>query len=107
MISTKKLLITAILGAIALSSFQTIYNAKAGEQKVHWCHEGSENTSEWGKLSSEFVTCEVDDSQSPIDINSFPEKTLTATINADMEFDYCLAPLEVINNGHQYFLFKD
>ncbi|MEM9507556.1 MAG: carbonic anhydrase family protein [Cyanobacteria bacterium P01_E01_bin.35] len=100
MISTKKLLITAISGTIALSSFHTIDDAQAGERKVYWCYEGSENPSEWGKLSPEFVTCEIGHSQSPIDIHSFKEKTLSETIYADIEFDYRSTPLEVVNNGH-------
>ena len=100
MISTKKLLTTAILGTIALSSFSIISHVQAGEQKVHWGYEGSNNPTEWGKLSPEFVTCEAGHSQSPIDIHSFKEKTLSETINADIEFDYQSAPLEVVNNGH-------
>ncbi len=36
MISTKKLLITAILGTIALSSFSTMPDVQAVERKVHW-----------------------------------------------------------------------
>ncbi len=105
MIANKRLLTTAILGTIAFSSLNaislnTVSNVQAEETQVHWSYEGSENPSHWAKLSSEFATCETGHSQSPIDIHSFQAKTLSQTIDADIEFDYRSAPLEVINNGH-------
>lgn len=100
MISTKQLLTFTILGTIVLSSFNIIPKVQAGESEVHWDYKGSENPREWGKLNPEFVTCEVGHRQSPIDINSFKEKIFSKTLDANIEFDYQSAPLEVVNNGH-------
>ena len=92
MISTKKLLTTAILGIIALSSFNTISNVQAGEEKVHWGYEGSENPSEWGKLSPEFVTSLHPfrtDSQS---ISQFPSIN-QARISLEVQFQLFNRPI--------------
>jgi carbonic anhydrase len=62
---------------------------------VHWSYEGEGAPANWGKLSSEFATCDTGHRQSPIDIRD--------GIRVDLEpiqFDYKRSQFRIVDNGH-------
>lgn len=61
----------------------------------HWSYGGSENPTQWGKLSNDFALCELGRDQSPINIQHAVEDN-----SAKINFDYKPSPLVVVNNGH-------
>ncbi len=61
----------------------------------HWGYGGAANPTEWGKLSSEFSTCELGVEQSPIDLQGAVKGS-----SAPTTFNYRSSPLVVVNNGH-------
>lgn len=60
-----------------------------------WSYGGSENPTQWGKLSNDFALCELGRDQSPINIKNTVEDS-----PAKIDFDYKPSPLVVVNNGH-------
>lgn len=70
-------------------------NVKGDGPKAHWTYEGKEGPEFWGKLSSDYATCDAGRNQSPINIDS--------VINASMKPLRTLqlsAAKEIFNNGH-------
>jgi carbonic anhydrase len=61
----------------------------------HWSYEGADGPEHWGDLSPDFATCKTGQRQSPINIVGSQSADL-----APIHFDYKLAPLKIINNGH-------
>jgi len=60
----------------------------------HWSYSGREGPSHW---ASEFPTCGLGKTQSPIDI--VPSKVATESLPA-LEFHYQQAELKIVDNGH-------
>ncbi|OIP78279.1 MAG: carbonate dehydratase [Oscillatoriales cyanobacterium CG2_30_44_21] len=69
--------------------------ADLAAQNIHWRYGGTENPTQWGRLSKDFELCELGKEQSPINISG-----AVSSSPADINFDYKPTPLEVINNGH-------
>jgi carbonic anhydrase len=70
-------------------------HAKVDGHKPHWEYEGKAGPENWGKLSPEFVSCDIGRNQSPINI----EDTMRATpkpIRGIQKFP----AKEIFNNGH-------
>jgi carbonic anhydrase len=90
------LMITGILNAFE-SDHQTVNKEKEQTHAMpHWGYVGSEGPDNWGKLSPEFVTCEVGRNQSPVDIKDVIDANLPA-----IKFKYnMLSPADIVNNGH-------
>ena len=66
----------------------------AGSGAPQWSYGGSENPTQWGKLSKNFAQCELGKDQSPINIQNAVDGS-----PAKIDFDYKPSPLEVVNNG--------
>lgn len=64
---------------------------------IHWGYGGSENPTQWGRLSKDFTLCELGRSQSPINITNSSVITSSA---AKIAFSYLPSNLEIVNNGH-------
>jgi carbonic anhydrase len=60
-----------------------------------WSYSGEEGPDHWGDLSPDFATCKSGQRQSPINIVGAEPAEL-----APIHFDYKLAPLKIVNNGH-------
>jgi carbonic anhydrase len=60
-----------------------------------WGYEGRNGPDSWGGLSKDYYLCKQGDTQSPIDLARF--EGIPA---AEIEFDYRLSPLQIVNNGH-------
>ncbi|HHB91709.1 MAG TPA: carbonic anhydrase family protein [Thioploca sp.] len=61
----------------------------------HWSYTDNTGPTHWGSLSTEYITCDSGQQQSPIDI--------TNSIKTDLpklQFNYQQFPLTIINNGH-------
>ncbi len=67
---------------------------KQGNKK-HWTYEGKEGPGNWGKLSSEFATCETGRNQSPINI----DLTIHAALK-ELKTLQRFPGKEIVNNGH-------
>lgn len=67
----------------------------AAVSSTHWSYGGTENPTQWGKLSEDFALCELGRDQSPINIINTIEDS-----PAEIDFDYKPSPLVVVNNGH-------
>lgn len=70
-------------------------NTKGIKDDAHWTYEGKEGPSHWGKLKSEFATCETGRNQSPINID--------ATIDAPLprlKVIQKYPAIDIVNNGH-------
>lgn len=61
----------------------------------YWSYGGTENPTQWGKISNDFALCELGRDQSPINIKNAIEDS-----PAKIDFDYKPSPLVVVNNGH-------
>ncbi|MDP2070911.1 carbonic anhydrase [Methylotenera sp.] len=70
-------------------------NGKGREHKPHWTYAGKDGPASWGKLSPEFVTCDVGRNQSPINIEETARASLKP-LKAIQKF----AAKDIVNNGH-------
>ncbi|MDO9392411.1 MAG: carbonic anhydrase family protein [Methylotenera sp.] len=70
-------------------------NGKSSEHKPHWTYAGKEGPESWGKLSPEFITCDVGRNQSPINIEETARASLKP-LKAIQKF----AAKDIVNNGH-------
>jgi carbonic anhydrase len=61
----------------------------------HWGYNGPDGPDHWGDLEPDFAECKSGHRESPIDIVDAQPADL-----APIRFDYKLAPLKVIDNGH-------
>ena len=61
----------------------------------HWSYSGPDGPEHWGDLDPSFAACKSGQRQSPIDIADAKPADLKA-----IKFDYKLAPMKIINNGH-------
>jgi len=61
----------------------------------HWSYAGPDGPEHWGDLDPSFAACKSGQRQSPIDIQDAKPADLKA-----IKFDYKLAPMKIINNGH-------
>jgi carbonic anhydrase len=61
----------------------------------HWSYSGPDGPEHWGDLDPSFAACKTGQHQSPIDIKGAVPADLKA-----IKFDYKLAPMKIINNGH-------
>jgi carbonic anhydrase len=61
----------------------------------HWGYSGPDGPEHWGDLDPSYAACKTGQRQSPIDI----EGTTPADLKP-IKFDYKLAPMTIINNGH-------
>jgi carbonic anhydrase len=61
----------------------------------HWTYEGKEGPEFWGKLSSDYMSCDLGRNQSPINI----DKTVQAVLKPLKTFQRFPAS-DVVNNGH-------
>jgi carbonic anhydrase len=68
---------------------------KADAHEVHWAYEGKEGPENWGKLKSDFATCDSGRNQSPINI----EETIDAPLKP-LKGIQKNAVKEIFNNGH-------
>jgi carbonic anhydrase len=83
-----------LLFAIALTTL-LITPVFAAVGSPHWSYGGTENPTQWGKLSKDFALCELGRDQSPINIKNVVEDS-----PAKIKFDYKPSPLSIVNNGH-------
>lgn len=81
--------------AIVINTLWLITPSAIAAANVQWRYGGSENPTQWGKLSEDFVLCELGKAQSPINISN-----AIAGKPENIGFDYQPSPLVVINNGH-------
>lgn len=88
---TGLLAVCFLLGSIDFSHLQ----AFAATIPPSWSYGGTENPTQWGELSPDFVRCEVGKDQSPIDIVSTVKGKPTQLV-----FNYKPTPLVVVNTGH-------
>jgi len=62
----------------------------------HWEYEGNtDGPGQWGQLDDRFAACSTGKAQSPIDLKSPVEASLT-----NIKFDYKPSALNIFNNGH-------
>jgi carbonic anhydrase len=61
----------------------------------HWSYSGPDGPEHWGELDPSFAACNTGQRQSPIDIKGAAPAELKP-----IKFDYKLAPMTIINNGH-------
>lgn len=78
-----------------INSISKPNNGKSGEHKPHWTYAGKDGPESWGKLSPEFVTCDVGRNQSPINIEETARASLKP-LKAIQKF----AAKNIVNNGH-------
>ncbi len=68
---------------------------KGEARKPNWAYEGKEGPENWGKLSPEYISCDVGRSQSPINI----EETMHAVLKPLRSIQKFPAR-NIVNNGH-------
>ena len=89
----------ASAGTAFTLSFPSLKAAVANEQQgdIEWDYDkvGPET---WGDLSPDYQICEMGTQQSPINLQ--PGAVLHADNLNDLEFDYHLSSLKIVNNGH-------
>jgi len=61
----------------------------------HFSYSGPDGPEHWGDLDPSFAACKTGQHQSPIDIKGAAPADLKP-----IKFDYKLAPMKIINNGH-------
>jgi len=71
------------------------YAKKDDAHKTHWTYEGKEGPENWGKLNTEFVTCEAGRNQSPINIENSTHASLKP-----LKVVQRYAVKDIVNNGH-------
>lgn len=81
-----------ILGIILATSFSV---GAAEHHPPHWGYEGKEGPEHWGKLSPDFVLCEIGKNQSPVNIRG----TLKAH-HSKPHLTFGQGEQQIINNGH-------
>jgi carbonic anhydrase len=86
---------TLLLLSFALGWLALIAPSHGAGDGVHWAYEGENGPEHWGKLSPDFIQCEVGVNQSPIDIIGTIEAELPPLV-----LDYTSNTIELINNGH-------
>ncbi len=86
-----------LLVVAALFTYAPVLPAHAAEGAHHWSYEGEAGPDHWGALESEFGTCGLGHTQSPIDIRDVEAKPSDLP---PIEFHYQPTPLTVIDNGH-------
>jgi carbonic anhydrase len=69
--------------------------AEKNTAHMHWTYEGKEGPNNWGKLSSDFATCDTGRNQSPVNI----ESTLHASLKPFKTLQKFPAK-DIVNNGH-------
>jgi carbonic anhydrase len=67
----------------------------AGHAAPHWEYAGKAGPSHWSELASEFSSCKLGKTQSPIDIHARKAAPL-----APIDFHYTGSAGEIVNNGH-------
>lgn len=70
-------------------------SAPAARPSIPWSYEGEGGPANWGKLRSDYATCDSGKRQSPIDIRD--------SINVDLEqikFDYKPTRFRIVDTGH-------
>ncbi len=70
-------------------------SAKESGHAPHWTYDGKEGPENWGKLKSEFATCDAGRNQSPINIEGAIEANLKP-----LKLVQKLPAKEILNNGH-------
>ncbi|CAM3324131.1 carbonic anhydrase [Xenorhabdus nematophila] len=83
----KKLMLAVILA--------TSFSIGAAEQPLHWGYEGQGSPEHWGKLSPDFVLCEIGKNQSPINIQG-----ALKTHHSKLVLAFQQDKQQIINNGH-------
>ncbi len=68
---------------------------KKSDTKAPWSYEGKEGPENWGKLSPEFITCEIGRNQSPINV----EDTTRSAIKA-LKAIHKFPAKDIVHNGH-------
>lgn len=90
-----------IRGWIAVSLFATATLAQAAGGAA-WGYHGKLGPERWGKLSKEYLLCEIGKNQSPIDIDRV---RVLRTDLRPIQFQYeAPLPLTVVDNGHTIVL---
>ena len=89
-LAVKKIAALRILCLLVLPAF-----ANAQQTPPHWSYSGKEGPNEWGKLDSNYAACSSGQRQSPINIKGAKTADLPT-----LKFDYNVAPLNIIDNGH-------
>ena len=67
----------------------------AGHASPHWGYTGKTGPSHWSELESDFTSCKLGKTQSPIDIRSAKTSAM-----APIDFQYASSAGEIVNNGH-------
>ena len=60
-----------------------------------WGYQGNSGPQFWGDLQRDYHLCKAGNTQSPIDLTG-----AEGGVPAQIEFDYHLTPLSIVNNGH-------
>ena len=84
-----------IAATAATYSLQSRLLAAHNGSKVLWDYFGKKGAKNWGKLSPQFLTCRLGQSQSPINLTS----AISASI-PNLQFNYNPSTLRIFNNGH-------
>ena len=67
----------------------------AAHPAPHWSYAGKSGPTHWAELESEFSSCKLGKTQSPIDIHAAKASAL-----APIAFQYTPGAAEIVNNGH-------
>ena len=87
---------TALLGAlICVGARPALAPDRAAGTTAHWSYSGADGPEHWGDLDPSFAACKNGTRQAPINIADAKLADLPP-----IRFDYQLAPLRIINNGH-------
>lgn len=84
--STRIILLLLIPFAVGLASCK---------KHADWGYTGSKGPQNWGKLATEYATCDSGKKQSPVNIISAVDIDLPV-----IAFDYAKTSQEILNNGH-------
>ncbi|MBV8171772.1 MAG: carbonic anhydrase family protein [Candidatus Eremiobacteraeota bacterium] len=81
--------------ACSVCSALRIGSARASGGGVHWGYSGDAGPDHWGQLESDYATCASGTQQSPVNIVG-----AVPTSIGELEIDYRVTELKILNNGH-------
>ena len=91
----KRLFKKAIFSAVAFAQFCT---SSAFASQIHWGYGKENGPMQWGKLHSDYKSCDTENFKSPIDILDSNATNSTSTLV--FKDKYARSARDIINNGH-------
>jgi carbonic anhydrase len=74
----------------------TIFSLSSCTDDHQWSYYGASSPDEWGKLSSDYKSCDSGHHQSPINLSRSESKEM----NESIVFNYHDSLTKIVNNGH-------